>query len=164
MAAVALVAVAVTAMVLAGTDLARRRLPNVAVAAFAAAVAALLATGSTTDGLGPGPALALGLVAGGLGVAVWATGLMGAGDAKVLGPLVAVEAWMGSGARLVWLGFTIVGLAAGLVWLRVRRPATLPAATSGSSAGLDGSRTTVPLGTILLAGVAPSALVLAVWG
>lgn len=146
MAALALIALAVVATALAVGDLARRRLPNPGVAAFALAVATLLASGRATDGLRPVPALALGAVAGVLGVAIWAAGQMGAGDAKVLGPLVAAEAWMGSGPLLVWLGCTIVGLAVGLAWLLTRRPAS------------------IPLGTILLAGVAPSALALAVWG
>ncbi len=145
MAVVALVTVAVVATALAAGDLARRRMPNTGVVAFAVAVAALLVSGRPTDGLGPLPALALGLGAGALGVAVWAAGLMGAGDAKVIGPLVAAEAWMGSGPQLVWLGVTIVGLAAGLIWLLARRA-------------------TVPLGTILLAGVAPSVLVLGAGG
>lgn len=148
MAVMALVAVAVVATALAAGDLARRRLPNAGVAAFAFAVALLLASGRPTDGLGPWPAVALGLGAGVLGVAVWSAGLMGAGDAKVIGPLVVAEAWMGSGPVLAWLGFTIVGLAAGLIWLLLRRPAAV----------------TVPLGTILLAGVAPSALVLGMGG
>lgn len=152
MAVLALATVAVVATGLAVGDLARRRLPNPGVAAFALAVAALLASGRSTGGLGPLAALAVGAVAAALGVAVWAAGLMGAGDAKVLGPLVALEAWMGSGPMLVWLGCTIVGLVAGLAWLLARRPA--PA----------GPRVTVPLGTILLAGVAPSALALAVGG
>ncbi len=145
-AAVALVTASLAAVALAAGDLAQRRLPNVGVAIFAAAVATTLASGPSTDGLRPVPALALGAGAAVVGVAVWAAGLVGAGDAKILGPLVAVEAWMGSGPLLVWLGCTIVGLAAGLAWLMARRPAT------------------VPLGTILLAGVAPSALALTVAG
>lgn len=168
MTVMALVAVAVVATALAAGDLARRRLPNTGVMAFAVAVAALLASGHPTDGLGPVPALALGLGAGALGVAVWAAGLMGAGDAKVIGPLVAVEAWMGSGPVLLWLGCTIVGLAAGLIWLLARRPATRPVPATGpageTAPAPAGHRATVPLGTILLAGVAPSALVLGVWG
>lgn len=159
MAVLALVTVAVLAVALAAGDLARRQLPNPGVAAFAVAVAALLASGRSTDGLGPVVALAVGAAAAGLGVAVWAAGLMGAGDAKVLGPLVALEAWMGSGPVLVWLGCTIVGLVAGLAWLLTRRPAPVHAGPAP-----DGHRASVPLGTILLAGVAPSALALAVWG
>jgi len=168
MAGAALVTVAAVATALAFSDLARRRLPNAGVVAFAVAVAALLASGRPTDGLGPVAALALGVAAGAAGVGVWAAGLMGAGDAKVVGPLVAVEAWMGSGPQLVWLGFTIVGLAAGLGWLLARRPAAVPAPSPGSPARSGplpaGRRATVPLGTILLAGVAPSAVALAVWG
>lgn len=145
MAVLGLVTMAVAATALAAGDLARRRLPNPGVVVFAAAVAVLLASGRPTDGLGSGAALAVGAAAAVVGVAVWAAGVMGAGDAKVLGPLVAAEAWMGSGPLLVWLGCTIVGLVAGLIWLLRHRG-------------------TVPLGTILLAGVAPSALALVVWG
>ncbi len=168
MAVMALVTVAVVATALAVGDLARRRLPNTGVMVFALAVAALLASGRPTDGLDPLPALALGLGTGALGVAVWAAGLMGAGDAKVVGPLVAAEAWMGSGPVLLWLGCTIVGLIAGLTWLLVRRSAPLPVPATGPAGepapAPAGHRATVPLGTILLAGVAPSALVLGVWG
>ena len=155
MATAALVVVAVVASALAGSDLVRRRLPNAGVATFAASVSVLLVSGPANGGLEPPAALALGVAAGVVGVGVWAAGLMAAGDAKVVAPVVALEAWMGSGPLLVYLGLTIVGTVLGLGWLVTHRSlASEPPAAAGSG------RASVPLGTILLAGVAPSALVL----
>ena len=142
------VAIAGTTLALSFTDLIQRRLPNRLVLLFTVAALGLVLLGDhhpeTSDRW---PALLAAVIAGLVGYAAYRAGLIAAGDIKIIPALIALEVWMGSTAQLIYLGCLLLAGTIALTWsLWLSRPtgSAEPAAS-------------IPFGTVLLVGVAPSA-------
>ena len=142
-------AIAGSALVLSYTDLTQRRLPNRLVLLLSMAVLALvLLSEPLGESGGRWPALLAAVIAGSVGYAAYRADLIAAGDIKILPALIALEFWMGSTAQLIYLGCMLLAGTIALTW------ALWPPRPTGSAA----QAASIPFGTILLVGVAPSAL------
>ncbi|QFZ83389.1 prepilin peptidase [Variovorax paradoxus] len=99
-------------------DCRKRRVPNWLVLAGALTALAALVLGAQPFGTDWRAAL-LGMLAGFLLIAFYATGLMGAGDVKFAG---ALGLWVGLSALIpIWIGASLLASAHSVLWLALKR-------------------------------------------
>lgn len=131
----------ITGLLIVG-DLRRRHLDNRLVAGLALVAIVGITVIDRVDPVAVGWVVAAGAGATVVGVALYGAGLVGGGDVKVAPLALALVTRFGADAWLVYLGLVIVvGATVGVVHLRRRSP----------EAGTD-----IPLGPVLLAGLAPA--------